>query len=160
MYPKRILSIQYSPCIPGGFYLLNVPQNPNPRGLYLYNIPRLYQASICQIFPIYSERFLFIQNSPFIPRGFDDPKHYDIPVSFADPKHYNIYQEVLLIPNIPGGFADPKHYDMGGPYNFKQVFGKVPSLWIIPLSGVLGNGYEWETRAYTQSDLPSNTSLT
>lgn len=74
--------------------------------------------------------------------------------------HNKTTLESSRAPCFRGGFADPKHYDMGGSYNFKQVFGKVPSLWIIPLSGVLGNGYEWETRAYTQSDLPSNTSLT
>jgi len=59
-------------------------------------------------------------------------------------------------PCFRGGFADSKHYDLGYSGNFQQVFGKNPLYWPLPIHSSLGNGIEFETRAYTNTatDVP------
>eukprot|EP00116_Pleurobrachia_bachei_P010992 sb/3471254/ len=55
------------------------------------------------------------------------------------------------------GFADAKRYDLGGCNNFKQVFGDNPLLWPFPVFSSMGDGVQFETRAYTNTntDVPA-----
>eukprot|EP00116_Pleurobrachia_bachei_P009632 sb/3469894/ len=60
-------------------------------------------------------------------------------------------------PCFRGGFADAKRYDLGGCNNFKQVFGDNPLLWPFPVFSSIGDGVQFETRAYTNTntDVPA-----
>ena len=60
-----------------------------------------------------------------------------------------------LLTQNSGGFADAKRYDLGCYENFKQVFGKSPLLWVLPVPSTVGNGYEFETRSYISTDVPN-----